>query len=341
LKYRSFYFLVLLALLAFSCKQKVELPHGSNKIDSLVNAFNWNPKDEPDTTVHYLNKLLASNDISTLARFKIYSHFCGYYYLKKVDLSKSLLYADSMISVIEASDPIVYSSELAQGYYSKGDVLFALGKYEESFDNYHYAKKVMSFKKDNCTSSDYSYRIGMVLYKQGKYLNASYFFNQGFEESADCKQDFVIIFRRQELLNNQALCYSKLDQPDSALLMYNKALDYINKNDTIADKKTMFEVARGVVYGNIGGEYFKKKSFVAAEEFLKKSIAINSRPGYENNDAALTRVKLVKLYLELNNLPNVNKTLVELKNSIDKINLPEAKTAYHYLYAKYLEKNGE
>jgi signal transduction histidine kinase len=330
---------VFLVLFAFSCKQKLE-PRESNQLDSLVNSFAWNPKDKPDTTVGYLNKLLANNDISTVAKFKIYSHFCGYYYLQKVNLSKALLYADSMISVIEAADPVGYSSELAQGYYSKGDVLFALGKYEESFDNYHYAKKLMSNKKDNCTSSDYSYRIGMVLYKQGKFANARYFFDQGFEESAFCKQDFAIIFRRQELLNNQALCFSKIDETDSALLMYHKALDYINRNDTIADKKGMFEVARGVVYGNMGGEYLKKKSYAAAVEFLKKSIAINVKPGYENNDAALTQVKLVKLYLTLDDLPNAYKELLALKTSIDKINRPDAATSYHFLYAQYLERTG-
>jgi signal transduction histidine kinase len=340
LKHYSPCFVLFFLLFAFSCKQKEEATHETKYIDSLVNAFRWPGPNEPDTSAVFLHKLLANPNTSTVAKFKIYSNFCGYYYLTNKSLSKSLLYADSMINLIESADPILYSSELAQGYYSKGDVLFALGKFEESFDNYHYAKKIMSAKKDNCTNSDYSYRIGMVLYKQGKYADARYFFNQAFEESADCKQDFSLIFRRQELLNNEALCYSKLGQTDNALASYNKALNYINKNDTAKDHKTMFEVARGVVYGNIGGVYFTKKAYKEAEEFLKKSIDINVKPSYENNDAALTQVKLVKLYLELKDEQKAYQTLLSLKKSVDNINLPEALTSYHLLFAQYLERKG-
>jgi signal transduction histidine kinase len=192
-----------------------------------------------------------------------------------------------------------------------------------------------------CTSSDYSYRIGMVLYKQAKYENAAYFFSQGFSESVDCKQDFAIVFRRQELLNNQALCYTRLEKLDSALIIYRKALAYINQNDTISERKVLFDVARGVVLGNIGGVYAKMKSYRAAEEYLKKSIRINIRPSYENNDAALTQVKLARLYLDLNSLKKAEVILQDLRTSVGKLNLPEASRSYHYLYAQYLKKIGD
>lgn len=293
-----------------------------------------------DTNAVFLNKLLASKEINTLSRFKIYGSFCAYHFREHRDLPKALAYADSMILVVKNSDPELYSKELAQGYFSKGDVLFALGKYEESFDNYHTAKRLMAAKKDNCINSDYSYRIGMVLYKQGQYADAGYFFDQGFKEAAACKQDFSLIFRRQELLNNVALCYAKRGQRDSALLGYTKALAYINEHDTIPEKKVMFEVARGVVYGNIGSEYFFKKDYSKAEGFFLKSININSRPHYENNDAALTRVKLVKLYFAQHKLDSVKTTIEALKGGITNRMPSDALQSYHQLMSQYLEKLG-
>lgn len=249
----------------------------------------------------------------------------------------ALKYTDSMIAVAN-QDPNHYSSNLALAYYSKGDILFALDKYDESFAHYHQAKQIMLINKDDCLNSDYSYRIAMVLYKQGKYADAGYFFKESFAESVGCKKDFTIIFRRQELLNNRALCYAKLGKIDSALMLYQEALAFVKQNDTIAGRENFFEVAKGVIYGNMGGEYFKKKDIKPAELFLKKSIAINSRPGYDNNDAALTQVKLIRLYLSTNNLPAAELALTALSQSIATTKLQEALVSYHLLMSQYLEK---
>jgi len=343
LKKFELYLLIFILLFAFSCKQNKENTASANKIDSLVEAFVWTFDGDPkkDTNLVYMNKLLSNKEINAVSKFKIYGNFCAYYYRDKRNLPKALLYADSMIMVIEQVGEGKYLNELARGYYSKGDVLFSLGKYEESFNHYYTAKKIMAAKKDNCTNSDYSYRIGMVLYKQGKYAQAGFFFHQGFEEAAECTQDFSLIFRRQELLNNTALCYAKRGKRDSALLLYNRALAYINAHDTIPDRKIMFEVARGVVYGNIGGEYFANKDYVKAEEFLNKSIAINIRPNYENNDAALTQVKLIKLYLTLKSLKKAEATLAALRANISKNPVTDAVVSYHYLISQYFEEVGQ
>jgi len=330
-------------LAIYSCKQSKESKHLNSKTDSIVNAFSWAYVKEPnqDSTLAYLNKLLQNKQLTPLSKFKLYNGICTYYYLGVKNFPKADLYADSMIMVMEQSDPEKYAKELALGYYSKGDVLFSLGEFDESFKYYYRAKNVMLVQKDNCVSSDYSYRIGMVLYKQGKYADAGYFFSQGFEESIACKQDFSQIFRRQELLNNAALSYAKQNKLDSALQFYNKALTFIHQNDTLVAHKVMFDIARGVVFGNMGGLYVKQKNFKQGEEFLQKSIAINIKPGHENNDAALTQVKLVRLYLETQQLSKAGLTLADLRKSITQTKLAEATMNYHQLMATYLAQTGE
>ena len=330
-------------LFAFSCSQKEPVEEKEAIVDSIINMSAWvyDSRMDKDASYRKLVKILAEQpNLSIRPKFNIYGSLCYYHFYKK-DLNKALLYADSMVLVLQKSnEPDKYLRELAQGYYSKGDILFYLGSYDESYQNYYRAKEIISSNQDNCLSSDYSYRIGMVLYRQAKYAEACYFFTTGYSEGSSCVQNFAQIYRQQELLNNAALCYSKQNKIDSALIAYNRALAYINQNDIIADKKTFFSIARGVVYGNIGTEYFKQKQYQKAEEFLIKSIEINDKPYFENNDAALTQIKLGKLYLETNNLPKAVKLLAKLEIALKKINLPEANRDYQFLMSTYLGRIG-
>jgi hypothetical protein len=129
LKNRALYFLIFAVCLGLSCRQQSESTEKANAIDSLVNNFNWTENKPRDSVNKFLNSLLANPKISTIGRFKVYGHFCAYYYFGQRDLTKALAYADSMILTIEKSSPSSYPSELAKGYFSKGDLLFALGKY--------------------------------------------------------------------------------------------------------------------------------------------------------------------------------------------------------------------
>ncbi len=336
------YLLPCLVLIFLSCNQEPRSKSSSNPTDSVVAAFTWDniPNAERDTSAVYLNKLLEQ-DISKASKIKLYADLCYYHFTFKRNLPKGLLYADSLIMFAKKSDPDVFSKELSLGYYSKGDILFALGKYDEAYENYYAAKKVMDAKKDRCTSGDYCYRIAMILFQQGKYEEAGLFFKQGFDETLYCEQNYAIIYREQELLNNVALCFARLNKVDSALISYQKAIDFIDKNDTIPAKKISFDAARGVVYGNMGAEYIKKKDYPKAEELLLRSIGINIRPGYENNDAALTQIKLGKLYLQNDELDKVGQLLESLKVNVERLNNKETTTAFHYLSAFYLNKLGK
>jgi signal transduction histidine kinase len=329
-------------LLIFSCHQERKSNDLKNSADSLVSSFSWTnvPAGASDTTAVYLSKLLNKgvNDASVI---KIYSDLCYYHFTIKHDLPKGLLYTDSMLMAVENAGPEHFSKQFALGYYSKGDILFALGRYDEAYKNYYAAKKIMDASKDRCSNGDYSYRIGMVLYKQGRFAEAGQFFRAGFEETLQCPQNYDVIYREQESLNNVALCYSKLNKTDSSLVFYQKALNFIDQHDTIQTKKIAFEVARGVVYGNMGTEYLKKGNVKKGEELFLKSIAINSRPGYENNDAALTQIKLARLYLSNNQLAKTGEQVANLKENLIKLNNAQITTSYHQLQAFYLNKLGK
>nr|WP_262909249.1 tetratricopeptide repeat-containing sensor histidine kinase [Mucilaginibacter roseus] len=96
-----------------------------------------------------------------------------------------------------------------------------------------------------------------------------------------------------------------------------------------------FDIARGVVYGNIAEIYQRQGRYAEAAELLKKSIAINLRKGNDNNDGQLTEIKLAKLWLERNQLDSLKQILDTVKSQFDTLKNEEAVTDWNNLMAQY------
>lgn len=338
LKYVSCWLFAACAAL-LSCNKN---QHKENTIlvDSIISKTSWVYDDgfNKEQAVNKLQHILDTDKrLPEKSRYKIYHSFY-FYHFYKTDFEKSLRYADSMIYTIESkTNAKDYIEELASAYYLKGDALFRLRAYEEAYRNYFLGKKLMPIIKDKCESSNYNYRIAMILYKQGKYNDAGAYFTKTLNEVKQCSTNFSEVYRQQELLNNIALCYSRSDKVDSAILYYQKALKYVEDNDTVAIKKKYYLSAKGVVYGNLGGEMLRKKQFNKAEELLKKSIAINDLPGYDSVDVVTAKIKLIKAYLETKQLDSAAKYLQILRNDNENLKILDYKRTYHFLSAKHLK----
>ncbi|WP_293301899.1 tetratricopeptide repeat-containing sensor histidine kinase [Pedobacter sp. UBA4863] len=322
-----------------------ENKHKENSVlvDSIINKTSWVYNDDlnKEQAVSKLQYILNTDkQLPVKARYQAY-HSLYFYQLYKNQFEKSLLYADSMIYTIEHSTQAKrHIDDLARAYYFKGDALFKLKAYEEAYRNYFLGKKLMPEIKDKCESSNYNYRIAMILYKQGKYSEAGTYFRLTLDEVRQCSTSFSEVFRQQELLNNIALCYSRADKIDSAIIYYNAALKYVGENDTTAQRKKYYLSARGVIYGNMGGEMLRKKAYSKAEDLLKQSIAINDLPGLDSVDAVTAKIKLIKVYLETGRLDSAHKYLEILRKDKDRLNILDYKRTYYSLNAKYLDAIG-
>lgn len=313
-------------------------------VDSLVFATDWGYSDnesKKEVSFKALQKALRTNNtLSQKSRYNIYNGIYFYHFFKG-NFEKALLYADSMLYTIDATNnKKTYIKELAGAYYCKGDVLFKLGAYEQAYKNYFLAKKLQPVIIDKCANSNYTYRIAMILFRQSKYVEAIHYFRECLHEVKTCEQDFTKLFKQQELLNNIALCYSRQEKLDSALVFYNKSIDFVNTNDTLPGKENYFMIARGVLYGNMGGEFLKQKKFKRAENLLKKSIAINGRQGFDSVDVVTAKIKLIKVYLETNQVDSAHKYLKSLDRSNNSLKILEHIQTYHLLYATYLNNIG-
>ncbi|RZL44132.1 MAG: HAMP domain-containing histidine kinase [Pedobacter sp.] len=316
----------------------------SSMLDSLVTATDWGYNDDEskkEAAFKVLqNALINEKSLSQKSRYGIYNGIYFYHFFKG-NFEKALSYADSMFYAIEATkNKKKYIKELAAAHYCKGDVLFKLGAYEQAYKNYFLAKKLQPIIVDKCANSNYSYRIAMILFRQSKYKEAIHHFKVCLDEVKVCKQSFTTIFKQQELLNNIALCYSRRNYIDSALVFYDKSMAFVNANDTLRGKKSYFMIARGVLYGNMGGEYLKQKQYKKAEFLLKKSIGINGRQGFDSVDVVTAKIKLINTYLQTNRPDSVHKYLKSLERSNRNLKVLENIQSYHLLYSKYLNAVG-
>jgi len=286
-----------------------------------------------------------------------YYTWCGEYYRKDLkNYDKYIAYADSIMLALEQSRQVTNLPQRSiQAYEMKADALFAKGMYNESYDYYYKAQKMAKDTHDSCSLSQFSYSLGMVLYRQQRFMDAAGYFTEALNDINHCKDEFVFFYRRQELLDNIGLCYYHARQYDSAMLFYNKTLACIDGNHhRFGKNESVYASARAVVYGNMADLYIIFKDYDTAKTLLKKSISINLQKGYTNSDAIIDQVKLTSLYFNTGDMPGMKALLQDIKAELDTIpdrqveqslnklmwqyydHEKDSATAYHYLKAYVL-----
>ncbi|HEY9197075.1 MAG TPA: HAMP domain-containing sensor histidine kinase [Mucilaginibacter sp.] len=311
---------------------------------ALDTANRMNDAGRKDQAKHYLDSVyFHSKKPDLLQTYKYYKFNYDYYNFAKSDKAKALLYADSMLNLFNSPDKQTkYTTEYGQAHFLKGDILFDQNKYYDAYEYFYKGEVVGKNSLDECLLSDYSYRMGMIMYKQEHYQLAAAYFKNGANEITACTLNFPTFYRSQELINNAGLSYSNINMLDSALYFFDKSLKYINKyQKQFNDRYQSLEVARGVVYGNQADVYIRLKKYDLAKTLLKKSIKINLRKGNDNQDAQYTELKLATLY----NLQNQTDSLLLVLNVINQqfaqLNEPDAKAEWYRMMSVYFEEKNQ
>nr|WP_067058359.1 tetratricopeptide repeat-containing sensor histidine kinase [Mucilaginibacter sp. L294] len=276
-------------------------------------------------------------------RFRFYGYHFVYYQKTVSQYNRALAYADSMLAVNSKSAKTKqYFYNIADASFARGDALFALKQFSEAYQSYYQGYLIGKNYLNKEALGDYTYRMAMIMYKQGHYRLAVNYFKDTykfFEKSGD---GFVFFYRRQELWDNVGLSYRHLNQPDSAIIYFDKALALINEKAYLyPDRKQHLEMARGVVYGNKADIYIAKKQYAPAVQLLKKSIAINLQKGYDNHDAQLTEIKLGQIYFNLQQKDSLVTLLGALRNQLDIVKNDDAEADYNRLLGNYFVKEND
>jgi two-component system sensor histidine kinase VicK len=330
---------VLLAAILASCNEKpddIEFSKGFKPVyDSTSHLFELNQVDKGlrylDSSVQHLS------DLTPTDKFRKYGFHYVYHNKIKHTNEQALLYADSMIAAASLlTNKQRYISLLGEANFARGDALFEMGRYNESYGSYYQGYLLGKNNLDNCTLSAYTYRMGMITYKQANYKNAVTYFKESFEQNKSCKDEFVSFYRQQEVLDNTALGYKNRGMLDSALAYFNLALQYINDKGTkYQSRADILEVARAVIYGNQADVLSMQGKYAQAVALLKKSIATNLKKGNDNHDAELSEIKLAQLYMNLHQDEEALLLLNTIRAQLDTVKASDAEAGWNLMMGTY------
>jgi signal transduction histidine kinase/tetratricopeptide (TPR) repeat protein len=286
--------------------------------------------------IRFLDSALQGKSMHVPEKMIVYGFKSDIYNNRLQQYNMAMLYADSMLQMVEKEGTSRYKTEYTLANYNKGDILFNQKNYNEAYSYYYKARLVGKTNLDSCTLGEYSFRLALVLYRQSRFIEAAREFHHSLDESSTCDIDFGKYYRLQQLLNNIGLSYYKAGYNDSALFFYDKGLDYIARyGAAYPERENMNEVAKAVIYGNMADIFSLQGDTVKAKEFLKKSIAINIKKGNDNRDAQFSQVKLAEIYLNEGSADSMHSLLQVLRRELDTTENGRAEMDWNRLMWRY------
>lgn len=332
----------------FSCKKKPKHTYNDQEyseefqtVFSKVNKLNDQKKFE--AALKYLDSgFNAIKDPTINDRFRYYGFHFMYARKAKNDPRKELAYADSMYTIaLKGANEKSYLSNFAESSFAKGDAYFDLRQYSDAYKCFYQGYFIGKNYFDNSVLAEYTYRMGMVMFRQSSYKMAANYFKESYRQSFAYPNGFKAFYQRQELLNDIGESYQQDGELDSAAIYFNKTLAYINKNnERFKNISNLLDVARAVTYGDLGLIYYKQKQYDLAADQFKKSIDINLRKYNDNANAELVEVNLGQLYLDRHQDAPFIKLMNNMRNQFDTVKNTEAQTDWNRLMSKfYSQKN--
>ena len=327
-------------LLINSCHQKKEntLAYSNafkpifNKVTDLYGT------DHADKGILYLDSAFRHLSNPNLNdKFRVLGFHFIYWKNLKGNPRKALLYADTMLEIAKQSETQEqYIANYVEANFFMGDAYFDMQQYNDAYKHYFVGYVTGKNELNSRALSDYAYRMGMISYKMVNYPLAVKYFKESFKFSVPGDNELSNFYRQQEVLDNIGLSFKHSNQPDSAILYFDKTLRYINNNALrFPNRLNMLEVARGVVYGNKAEVLITKGSYDSAVALLKKSIAINLKKGNENQDAELAEIKLANIYFDHKQNDTLYRLLSVLRPQLDSVKNDKAEADWNRLMSGY------
>jgi len=338
--------LILLIYGLYSCREEAPLPPDHpeyfDRVYRRVDSLNLSP----DRSFAYLDSVYGKfSSPGILDETRRYDYKGQYYFYEKRDLKNALIYVDSSLALL--SPPEVrkkYPQQYARALLNKGEI-FQYQKNRESALFYYYkGRNAIDPVKDSCTMADYTQRLAMASYRQGRYEDARDFFIQATREFSLCAADFRSLAFKQSDLDNTGMCYAALGKWDSAAYFYDKTIAFLDEHAPLfADDSAhhaYIETARGVVEGNQADLFLAKRDTAAAYRKFAESIRCNLRPRHDSGHALSMMVKLADLHLSQRHFGEAKEVLGAVRATLDLKPIPEMELAWRRLQAEWDSRTG-
>jgi signal transduction histidine kinase len=305
----------------FSCQDRRVAKIGSSPLaDKIIDQATVLLRSEsPRHSIEYLDSAYQAFSQPTADDiWKKYNFKAEYYQNYEYSPVALRNMVDSMYSVLTEQNESQKDLRV-QTIFRDADAFMTEKRYNDAFERYYQGLEFAKKNLDSCQYSTYTFHLAMVRFRQEEYLESAARFRNFLSENKVCTSGFKErVFLPYNALNGIALCFERTGQLDSALIYYRKSLSLLRSRQAEIpnDNTFYYERAVGVVYGNMGGLYGKLGRQSPAERFLKESIRINKRPGFEIPDALTAQAKLTELYLQAGRFSEANLVLEDVHSSI-------------------------
>ncbi|WP_026770102.1 histidine kinase dimerization/phospho-acceptor domain-containing protein [Asinibacterium sp. OR53] len=280
-----------------------------------------------DQIPHFIDS--AFQQIHHPSRFDMarkYDYLASCYFTHQKNYKKAWAYSDSVLSVLPDSTRFpAYIKIYASAVLTQGDLLISEGKFNDAILYYYRGRQFMLKTQDTCNFTEYSKRIAMLYYMQGRYRDAIPYFKETFDARSHCPENSWVRFAEQQgQLNNIAWCYNYLGQLDSAVYYCDSAMRYIDRSihqhrsdPVYIQQQSYIQTAIAVINGTKGEALRLKGDEKNAEQLLREAIRITGQKGYDIRFSQGTTAKLISLLLTQHRYPEVREQLIELRQSLD------------------------
>src|SRR5579871_1862450 len=184
------------------------------KVDSISSQPN------ADQTMAYIDSAFhAFPNPGIVDKFQWYDCIVKYWYYKRGNYPKAVVYTDSMISLVEnKTSEEKYAQMYVQAVFKKGDCYLRMKLYDDAFHYYYLGEETVHAKiKDKCQNTEFDSYIPYLLYAQNKYVLAAEYFRKEYNQQSQCSDyNFDRLVVLQRTLNNIGLCYYNVGMLDSA-----------------------------------------------------------------------------------------------------------------------------
>jgi len=210
--------------------------------------------------------------------------------IKHPDNEIKIKYSNQLLDLAKEMDS---SNYIFTAYLEKGNAYHALGKFPLAIDNYLNAGNMASQNSDSIQLAMIYGSVANIYQGMGNYKTGIPYYKKSiaiFKNNLEKKNDSI---NYANSIENLGYAYSKLNKPDSALILLNESGELFRQfSDTI-----------GLVYNQLNRSmvYAQQKDYVNAEKNINKAFPIIDEKGHFDAMCE-TLIDISEIYLVKNDI---------------------------------------
>jgi signal transduction histidine kinase len=307
---------IILYVVLVSCQGSSKQPGKLNFTDSLFRRAEAIAINESGIAAKkYVDSLYAGfRPVSIWDRFRYYEFKHRLMQIRDIPPIGSdsmIILADSTMSLIDSSIALIEENNLtelmkpeyARSLKRKGESLLFFKRIDEGYYYLYQSREKSREMGDSCNCGPVSYAIAEIPYRKENYEEAIGFFQESIRQMSYCERNKEWFYYIQAALDNTGLCFEIINQPDSALVYFNRTANFINSNkDIYVNSEPAYPYkALFNVYENVAKLLLARNKEAEARPYILKCDSINKEVLHDELLSAQVNLMQARYNLETGN----------------------------------------